>query len=176
MFCRFAALFTFLKLIDECLKVPRYQFGVILHLICNFGNTNLLIELCLKLMVFKIYDTIFTKLKNLEENRMKYICSVCGYKGLDEPAYHNLKKFEGGSFEICECCRFQYGVDDDVELENGDFLSVRDAHNIYRNIWLSFDAPVFMSHYYPAEYQENGKVKREYLEKQLKNIGISLNE
>lgn len=106
---------------------------------------------------------------------MKYSCPVCGYKGLDEPAYYDFKKLAGGSFEICECCRFQFGLDDDIELENGEILTVRDAHNIYRNIWLSFDAPVFMIKYYPAENQENGKVKRECLEKQLKNIGISLN-
>lgn len=107
---------------------------------------------------------------------MKYSCPVCGYNGLDEPAYYDLNKLEGGSFDICECCRFQFGVDDDIELENGEFLTVRDAHNIYRRIWLSLEAPVFMIEYYPSEYQENGKVKRAYLEKQLKNIGIRLNE
>ncbi len=109
-------------------------------------------------------------------NDMKHICPVCGYKGFDEPPYHDCKNFEGGSFEICECCRFQFGVDDDVELENGKFLTIRDAHRIYRNIWLSFDAPVFMPYYYPTEYQENGKVKRDYLEKQFENIGINLNK
>lgn len=107
---------------------------------------------------------------------MKYICPVCGYKGFDEPAYDNLNKLEGGSYDICECCRFQFGVDDDVELENGEFLTVRDVHNIYRKIWLDFNAPVFMTSYYPPENQENGRMKRESLEKQLKNIGISINE
>lgn len=107
---------------------------------------------------------------------MKYICPVCGYKGFDEPAYYDLDKFEGGSFEICQCCRFQFGVDDDVQLENGEFLTVRDAYQIYRNIWLSFDAPVFVTEQYPPDWQENGKVKREYLEKQLQNIGRSLND
>lgn len=107
---------------------------------------------------------------------MKYICPVCGYKGLDEPAYNNEEKLEGGSYEICMCCQFQFAVDDDVELENGEFLTVKDAHNIYRNIWFSFGAPVFIIEYYPTEYQENGKVEREHLEKQFKNIGINLNE
>ena len=102
---------------------------------------------------------------------MKYSCPVCGYKGLDEPAYGNCEKLEFGSFEICVCCRFQFAVDDDIELENGGFLTVKDAHNIYRNIWLSFDAPVFMTEHYPSEYQENGKVKRERLERQLKKYG-----
>ncbi|GKU84746.1 hypothetical protein [Niallia sp. NCCP-28] len=79
---------------------------------------------------------------------MKYICPVCGYKGFDELVYDDFEKLAGGSFEICKCCRFQFGVDDDMELENGEFLTVRDALNIYRDIWLSFDAPVFMTAYY----------------------------
>ncbi|WP_255376700.1 hypothetical protein [Oceanobacillus sp. Castelsardo] len=36
---------------------------------------------------------------------------------------------------------------------------------------MSFDAPVFMTEHYPLEYQENGKVKREQLERQLKKYG-----
>lgn len=107
---------------------------------------------------------------------MKYICPVCGHKGLDEPAYADLKNLKGGSFDICSCCRFQFGVNDDIELENGDFLAVKDAHTIYRDIWLKFDAPVFSTKEYPAGKQEKGKVKRACLEDQLKNIGIDINE
>ena len=104
---------------------------------------------------------------------MKYICPVCGHKGLDEPAYYNSKQLEVGSYEICSCCRFEYGVDDDVEMESGEFLPVRDVHNIYRSVWLNLDAPVASPDYYPSYCQENGKVKPEHLEKQLKNIGIN---
>ena len=107
---------------------------------------------------------------------MKYICPVCGYKGLEEPVYNDLKNFKDGSFNICSCCRFQFGVDDDIELGNGDFLAVKDTHTIYRNIWLKFDAPVFQIKEYPAENQLNGKVKPEFLADQLKNIGIEINE
>lgn len=107
---------------------------------------------------------------------MKYMCPVCGYKGLDEPAYGDLDNLKEGSFDICSCCRFQFGVDDDMELENGDFLSIKDTHNIYRHIWLSFDAPIFATKVYPANNQVHGKVKRECLERQLKNVGIALIE
>ncbi|HLU83894.1 MAG TPA: hypothetical protein VKZ45_00340 [Vicingaceae bacterium] len=107
---------------------------------------------------------------------MKYVCPVCGHKGLDEPAYTDLKNLKDASFDICSCCRFQFGVDDDIELQNGDFLTVKDTHTIYRDIWLNFDAPVFLTKEYPAENQENGKVKRKYLEDQLKYIGIAINE
>lgn len=107
---------------------------------------------------------------------MKYICPVCGYKGLDEPAYANLNTLKDGSFNICSCCRFQFGVDDDIELGNGDFLAVKDTHTIYRDIWLKFDAPVFSTKEYPIENQKHGKVKREFLVDQLKTIGVDINE
>ena len=121
--------------------------------------------------IFEYY--LFLSLILGVEEHMKHICPICGYKGLDEQAYYDLSKFDGGSFEICECCRFQFGVDDDVEMENGEFLTAKDAHKIYRNIWLNLGSPVFMTEHYPPEYQENGKVKKEYLVKQLKNIGLS---
>lgn len=49
---------------------------------------------------------------------MKYTCSVCGYAQMDDVAYD-----ENGdaSFELCSCCGFQFGVDDDVEIEDGIF-------------------------------------------------------
>lgn len=85
---------------------------------------------------------------------MKYICLVCGYKGLDQPAYADLNNLQDGSFDICNCCRFHFGVDDDIELENGGFLEVKDTHTIYRTIWLNFDAPIFLTREYPAVNQE----------------------
>ena len=38
-----------------------------------------------------------------------YICPVCGYDGLEEPAYdvHGYS-----SFEICPCCGVEFGYDD----------------------------------------------------------------
>ena len=32
----------------------------------------------------------------------KYICPVCGYKGLDEPAYD--ENYLEDSYDICSCC------------------------------------------------------------------------
>ncbi len=105
---------------------------------------------------------------------MKYTCPVCGYKGLDEPPYYDSKQLKVGSFEICSCCRFEFAVDDDVELESGELLPVRDVHNIYRSVWLNLDAPVASPNYYPSYRQEHGKVKSVHLEQQLKNIGINV--
>jgi hypothetical protein len=41
---------------------------------------------------------------------MKYICLVCGFPGLLEPP---RGKSQGGSYEICPSCGFQFGVSDD---------------------------------------------------------------
>lgn len=40
------------------------------------------------------------------------ICPVCGYPELDE---HPRTDEGGGSYEICPCCNFQFGVTDDDE-------------------------------------------------------------
>ena len=43
----------------------------------------------------------------------KYVCPICGYHGLkDNPRSSNTG---GGSYEICPCCGFQFGVSDDDE-------------------------------------------------------------
>ena len=39
----------------------------------------------------------------------KFICPVCGYTGLGEPAVDELGN---GSYEICSSCRFEFGVTD----------------------------------------------------------------
>ncbi len=59
------------------------------------------------------------------------ICPVCGYDRLDEPAYDSLHR---GSFGICSCCGFQFGVDDD---DKGF------THISYRNQWMKNGAKWF---------------------------------
>ncbi|MDE5055358.1 hypothetical protein NDK25_24375 [Niallia taxi] len=107
---------------------------------------------------------------------MKHVCLVCGYRGLEEQPYIDMTHMKEGSFEICICCRFQYGVDDDIQLEDGSYLSKRDTHNIYRTIWINLEAPVFSLKKYPIELQKEGKVKQEILEEQGKNIGVHYSE
>ena len=41
---------------------------------------------------------------------IKYTCPVCGYPGLDEPP---RTESDGGSYEICVSCGFQFGVSDE---------------------------------------------------------------
>jgi rubredoxin len=42
----------------------------------------------------------------------KHACTVCGWPGLAEPPH---SPSGGGSYEICPCCGFQFGVTDDDE-------------------------------------------------------------
>ncbi|SNZ16049.1 hypothetical protein SAMN05421503_2842 [Terribacillus aidingensis] len=102
---------------------------------------------------------------------MNYICPVCGFESLLEPAYN---EFDEASYEICLCCQFQFGVDDDVELDNGEFMKREDTLKLYRTKWLKDGARVFDPSDYPEEFQSDGKVKPEALRRQLKNINIVL--
>lgn len=40
----------------------------------------------------------------------KYLCPICGYPDLDEPAYNLLTG--DPSFDICPCCGYEYGYGD----------------------------------------------------------------
>jgi hypothetical protein len=41
---------------------------------------------------------------------MSFVCPVCGYPGLEEEP---RSAEGGGSYEICPCCSFQFGVTDE---------------------------------------------------------------
>lgn len=84
---------------------------------------------------------------------MSYICPVCGYAGLSEPAYD---EYGCASFEICSCCGFEYGFDD--ESEGVSFEE-------YRENWINDGASWFSVKHRPKSWS---------LEKQLLNIGMIL--
>lgn len=44
---------------------------------------------------------------------MKYICPICGYDKLLEPPYD---EYNNPSYEICPCCGFEYGFDDQDQI------------------------------------------------------------
>lgn len=82
------------------------------------------------------------------------ICPVCGYDELQEPPYVGNDPATG-SFEICCCCGYQYGVED---------LDLGITHDAYRDKWLADGAPWFSkSKIKPLNWD---------LKKQLSNIGI----
>lgn len=80
-----------------------------------------------------------------------YICPVCGYDGLEEEPYINGG--EAGSFEICSCCKFQFGYYPKKTIPE------------YRERWISDGAKWF----YEEDKPENWNLKE-----QLKNINIYL--
>ena len=48
----------------------------------------------------------------IEKEPPKYICPVCGYDQLEEPPRSSAG---GASYEICSCCFFEFGYDDDAQ-------------------------------------------------------------
>ncbi|WP_082472327.1 hypothetical protein [Paenibacillus bovis] len=85
---------------------------------------------------------------------MNNICLVCGYDQLEEPQYVE----EVPSYEICSCCGFEAGFDDDA-------ASYPQTIPEYRASWLKHDAPWFMLKEKPANWD---------LKEQLKNINFEL--
>lgn len=98
---------------------------------------------------------------------MSYTCPVCGFDELDDPAYdeNNLP-----SFEICPCCRFQFGDDDDVEINEGIFMQREETHTAYRMKWIDNGAEIFQPECYPKQFQLEGKVTKQHLIEQLKKL------
>lgn len=63
---------------------------------------------------------------------MKYMCPICGYPELDEPAYHGNEKSGLGSLEYCPSCVFQFGWhDDDQHI----------THEQWRQQWITKGMP-----------------------------------
>ncbi|MGI6126331.1 MAG: hypothetical protein ACOYEF_05135 [Planifilum sp.] len=82
---------------------------------------------------------------------MSHLCPVCGYDGLTEPPYDR----EGNpSYEICSCCGFEFGYDDQSQGE---------TFSGYRKKWLAAGAKWFD----PAQKPENWSLKA-----QLRRIGV----
>ncbi|MDR3450744.1 MAG: hypothetical protein P4M15_13545 [Alphaproteobacteria bacterium] len=61
--------------------------------------------------------------------REKYICPVCGYPGLSEPAYND---YGNPSFDICVSFWYQFGKTDDDE---------HFTHEQWRQKWIAEGAP-----------------------------------
>ncbi|WP_040214192.1 hypothetical protein [Clostridium polynesiense] len=82
-----------------------------------------------------------------------YICPVCGYDKLREEPYDN----DGNpSYEICNCCGFEFGYDDSSEGRNFE---------TYRKRWIEKGASWFNLKARPVEWD---------LEKQLININTNI--
>jgi transcription elongation factor Elf1 len=80
---------------------------------------------------------------------MKYFCPVCGYPELNEIPYDDLGN---PSYEICSCCGYEFGFDDNSKNINFD---------TYRKKWINEGAKWFIPEKKPLEWN---------LEEQLKNV------
>ncbi len=80
---------------------------------------------------------------------MNYICPVCGYNELDEAPYDNNGN---PSYNICDCCGFEFGYDDGSEE-----ISFKE----YRKKWIDEGSKWFRSEKKPKIWN---------LSNQLKNI------
>ena len=85
----------------------------------------------------------------------KYICPVCGYPGLDEPAWDN--KYGTPSYNICPCCGCEFGYED----------ATPKAKDSYLRIWIHNGAPWRKPELKSQEWN---------LKNQLAHIGINLDK
>lgn len=84
---------------------------------------------------------------------MENICPVCGYNGLEEVPYDN----DGNpSYEICDCCGYEFGFDDGSEGV---------SFEQYRRKWLDEGADWFNISLKPEKWD---------LKKQLLRIDITI--
>lgn len=89
-------------------------------------------------------------------------CLVCGYKGLEEPPYDELGN---SSFEICSCCGFQFGLDD----EDRDY-SKEELYKSYREDWIKDGSKPFSESFPNHLIDLNGSLKAPVLHEQLKAL------
>ena len=83
-------------------------------------------------------NDVFTHMSPAEETSFQ--CPVCGYGALKEAPYDSSGS---GSFEICPCCGFEFGYDDQSEGK---------SHADYRKDWLAKGAEWFMPQYKPKRW------------------------
>ncbi|MGX4765260.1 hypothetical protein ACWH4V_05635 [Bacillus mojavensis] len=103
---------------------------------------------------------------------MKYICPVCGFKGLTEPAYDDRGNH---SYEICLCCGFQFGFDDyEMTSEDGSYLEPSESITAYRKKWLAAGAVIFSPECSRSTSSSAKKGLKHELVEQLKHIHVDL--
>ncbi|MCY1691027.1 hypothetical protein OVA29_10375 [Exiguobacterium sp. SL14] len=73
-------------------------------------------------------------------------------------------------------CGFQFGVDDDVEIEDGIFLSRSEAHDLYRSNWIEEGAKVFSPDAFNRGQAQGEPLTPAILEKQLQDLQVITKE
>lgn len=91
--------------------------------------------------------------------KMRNICVICGYKGLDMPMYVN-NELDMPNFILCDCCGFESGYDD---LDQGC------SFEGYRKNWIE-NGYNWFSNNKPHDWNASK------LRAQLGNIAINLDD
>lgn len=87
----------------------------------------------------------------------RHRCPICGQPNLTKPAYNGpANEISPGSQEICLCCHFQFGYDDDA---------VGHTFADWRNQWVADGMPWRGSTKTPKDYTP---------QEQLKHIDLNL--
>ena len=84
---------------------------------------------------------------------MSFLCPVCGYHGLTRDPVGPVD-----TFEICECCGFEFGFDD---------KDLKYTYHEYRLMWLAGGAKWFSSAARPASWS---------LERQIASLPMSVDD
>ena len=77
----------------------------------------------------------------------KFICPVCGFDQLKEPAYGQDGE---PSYQICPCCGFEFGFDDGTKSET--FIS-------YREKWIKTGALWFNQKLRPQNWSIDAQLE-----------------
>jgi hypothetical protein len=105
--------------------------------------------------------------------KIEHVCPSCGYRGLDCPPYANMPAppwlgpeppysmhYGDPSYDVCDCCGFEYGNDDEP------LLGVRgSSFEEYRREWIGRGCPWFDVDKRPKSWS---------LSEQLSRAGISV--
>src|SRR5699024_5466708 len=95
--------------------------------------------------------------------------------GLDEEPYK--EKFNP-SYNICDCCGFEYGYSEDHDVDLGYIVVPNEmktaAFQLYRKCWIEEGASVYSIEDFPNAFQKNGKVKPEIVINQLKKLNLDI--
>jgi len=78
---------------------------------------------------------------------MKYTCPICGYPDLTESPYDSDGQ---PSYEICDCCGFEFGFDDKSNEKSFDQ---------YRKEWISRGAKWFCPGKKPTDWNLDMQLK-----------------
>ncbi|MBJ6362782.1 hypothetical protein ACFOQM_16180 [Paenibacillus sp. GCM10012307] len=77
-----------------------------------------------------------------------YICPVCGFDCLEDEPYINDGDAGAGSFEICPCCKFQFGYDQRSKIPE------------YRENWIAKGAKWFDKDEKPDNWSSKDQLRR----------------